>query len=299
MKTISYWIRGYFGFSQKEASGFIILSSLIILALSAPFIYDKLTPSTTNTSSEDQLILESLIQEMKNEEIFTAPVNKTDSVASSQIMYFAFDPNTANSADLQKLGIQKYVAERIIKFRDKGGKFRVKKDLKKIYGLSETKYEKLCSYILLPDSIPKAERKHQSKESTTLSFDLNKADTLQLNKLKGIANIMSARIIKYRDKLGGFIHKDQLKEIYGISPIALEELEKKTFIDRNFIPEKINLNSATVQDLSSHPYLGKKSAAAIVNYRSQHGNFATFEDLKQIISLTQEQMEKVKPYLSF
>jgi competence protein ComEA len=300
MKSISYWIRGYFGFSQKEASGFIILSSLIIITMLAPLIYDKVIPSANNTRASDQKILNSLIAEIESgkEKQEDASV-KLSSMELQGDSYFPFDPNSATSADFVKLGIKKYLAERIIKYRNKGGKFKIKNDLQKIYGFPAIQFEKLQAYIMLPDSIEKAEKKQHVKKAEFLPIDINKADTAQLNKLRGIANVMSARIIKYRDKLGGFVSKDQYKEIYSISELALEELEKKTFIEQDFIPSKLNINMASLEILSANPYIGRKLAYTIINFRVHHEKFGTADDLKQIISITPEQIEKLKPYLSF
>jgi competence protein ComEA len=299
MKTISYWIRGYFGFSQKEASGFIILSALIIITLFTPSIYTEITSPISNSRLSDQKILEDLIAEIEKAKHTKTKTSDSSGFKLERATFFMFDPNTASLSDLRKLGIQKYLAERIIKYRDKGGKFRIKSDLKKIYGVTEDQFQKLQSFIQLPDSFEKTERKNQLKNVTNLAFDINKADTSQLNKLKGIASVMSARIIKYRDKLGGFVNKTQLSEVYSISPLAIEELGKNTFIEKNFIPAKLNINTLTSEILSAHPYIGKKFAVIIVNYRSQHGKFNSPEDMRKIISISPEQIEKLRPYLSF
>jgi competence protein ComEA len=301
MKTISYWIRGYFGFSQKEASGFIILSLLMIFTIFAPVLFDWIVPSIHSTSLSDQKILNALIGEIEAEKetqstAFNSAINNNQK--KSMTSYFTFDPNSATEADFGKLGISKYMAERIIKYRNKGGKFKIKKDLKKIYGFPEAQYEKLQSFITLPDSFQKAEKKQYEKKTITI-FDINKADTVQLNKLRGIANVMSARIIKYRDKLGGFVSKDQYKEIYSISEIALKDLEKKTFIEQNFAPSMLNINTASLEILSSHPYIGRKLAYTIINFRVHHEKFGTADDLKQIVSITPDQVGKLKPYISF
>ncbi|HXA03167.1 MAG TPA: helix-hairpin-helix domain-containing protein [Cytophagaceae bacterium] len=300
MKTISYWIRGYFGFSQKEASGFIILSSLIIMTILAPLIYDKIVPSENDTSLSDQRILNSLIAEIETgKELQQNASMKPSNITRQEGNYFPFDPNSATAADFQKLGIKTHMAERIVKYRNKGGKFKIKKDLQKIYGFPVILFEKLQTYITLPDSIQRTEKKQHVKEASLFLIDINKADTVQLNKLRGIGNVMSARIIKYRDKLGGFVSKDQYKDVYSIPDPALEDLRKKTFIEKGFIPSKLNINTASLDILSAHPYIGRKIAYTIVNYREHHEKFGTADDLKQIITVSPEQVEKLKPYLDF
>ena len=270
----------------------------MIITLLAPLIYDKIIPSANFTSLSNQKILNGLIAEIEAGKEQQQNASTPSDINLQTSNYFSFDPNSATAADFKKLGINKYIAERIIKYRNKGGKFKVKKDLQKIYGFPAVQFEKLRTYIILPDSFQKTEKKQYEKEIAR-TFDVNKADTAQLNKLRGIANVMSARIIKYRDKLGGFVSKDQYKEIYSISEIALEDLGKKTFIEQNFTPTMLNINMASFETLSAHPYIGRKLAAIIVNFRQHHEKFGTADDLKQIISITPGQIKKLKPYLSF
>jgi competence protein ComEA len=295
LKKISYWIRNYFGFSQKETSGFIVIIILILFFLFLPLAYKQLINSKTPDYTSDQRKLDSLI--IKMEENIYKDSSSVKQANLTNIKLFPFDPNSAGKEEMLSLGFEKRMAERIINFRNKGGTFRIKKDLLKIYGLPNSLFLKLQHFILLPDSLTSAVKNKQQKKVHT--FDINKTDTSQLNFLKGIGSILASRIIKYRDKLGGFISKDQFKEVYGLSPLALDELNKYAFIINDFTPQKIKINSADQLTLSAHPYITNKMAAIIINYRKQHGLFKTEGNIREMKSISPEEIKKVLPYLNF
>jgi competence protein ComEA len=128
-------------------------------------------------------------------------------------------------------------------------------------------------------------------------FNINNADTTQLKQIRGIGSKLSARIVKYRDRLGGFYSLEQLREVYGLQPEVIDSLNKYTFVAKAHTPARINLNTATIDELRTHPYMTSNLARAIVAYREQHGRFESVEELKQIKIIKPEQYEKLKPYL--
>jgi len=202
-----------------------------------------------------------------------------------------FNPNTASEEELKKLGIEDFIAKRIINYRSKGGRFRIKKDLLKIYDFPESRYAVLKSYILLPDSL------QTHYYSLIDPFDINTCDTTALIKLKGIGSVLAGRIISYRTKLGGFVKAAQVKEVYGVDPLVGSEIEQYLFVKPGFKPKKINLNLSTADELSAHPYLTKKEANVIVNYRNEHGSFTSVSELSAVKIFTTEQLRKLTPYL--
>ena len=199
---------------------------------------------------------------------------------------FDFDPNTVSYDEMRRLGMSSLIAKNIIKYRDKDGSFKVKKDLQKIYDFPGTLYARLEKYITLPEKIER--------------FNINIADTAQLQQIYGIGSILSNRVIKFRDELGGFVSLDQLREVYyGRDPIAaLKELLKYVYIADNFIPKKILINSADFDELSRHPYISYKLAKTIAAYREQHAAFESVKAVKNIKVLSEKQFEKLAPYLS-
>jgi competence ComEA-like helix-hairpin-helix protein len=214
---------------------------------------------------------------------------------------FSFDPNQATSGELNRLGLGTSIAHRIIAYRTKGGKFLVKKDLLKIYGMDSSRYLTLAPYINLPESIvrekPKQEPAREEKP-VLAKFDLNLADTARLIKIYGIGSKLARRIVTYREKLGGFVTEDQLKEVYGLDSTVVKELRAKSFVVEGFKPRLLNINTATEKELSSHPYVKYKLAKAIVAYRMQHGAFSSVDELKKITIVEDKNIQQMSPYLS-
>lgn len=129
-------------------------------------------------------------------------------------------------------------------------------------------------------------------------FDINQANQAQLCTVPGIGTVLSARIIKYRNKLGGFVHPSQYTEVYGLSPNAVQHLKAQSYIQQGFCPERLHLNSASVTLLAAHPYLTYKQAQGIVRYRKQHGPYPTVEAIDKLIQIDKRTLTKITPYLT-
>jgi competence protein ComEA len=232
---------------------------------------------------------------------------------------FNFDPNIASVEQFEALGLPKFIAERIEKYRSKGGKFRKKEDFAKIYGILPDTYERLEPYITLPSAddeslrTPQAEATNVERtaalsetktvettaKNTTkqpIRFDLNTGDTTDFMKIKGIGSGYAKRIIKFRDMLGGFASAEQIRETYGLPPETVEEILKYGFLKSGV--KKLKINQLSLTDFR-HPYLKYHQAKAIIAYRDQHGVFKNAEDLKQIKILDEATILKILPYVEF
>ena len=296
MNTIRKWIRNTFGFSGREINGFIVLLPLMIILIATQPLYHAWVANRTDDFSKEQSKLDSLALFFDEES-----VEKNSS--QKQASLFLFNPNKASVSELTTLGFPENLSSRIASYRQKGGQFRIKSDLLKIYGIDSTLYHKLYPFIQLPE---RAEKKdfyvtplpdQQKKILISKSFDLNFADTAQLISVYGIGPALATRIIKFRNGLGGFISEAQLKEVYGLDSIAVQQLLKVSFIAENFEPKKINMNQANEIELSAHPYIRKSIAKAIIAYRFQHGGFNRVEDLAKLNHLKPEEVERIIPYL--
>ena len=216
---------------------------------------------------------------------------------------FRFDPNTASHEDFSALGFNDIVANRIIKYREMGGKFLTKKDLLKIYDLPDSQFLKLRDFIDLPDKIETKGVRHKdfatirSNESTEpLSININQADTTTLKKIKGIGSFYSRQIVKYREILGGYISTTQYEEVYLMTSETVNTLKRDTYISADFQPRTINLNSADFKTLLRHPYISYNLASVILTYRQQHGPFSSVEELKNIHLMDDLTFEQLSPY---
>lgn len=130
-------------------------------------------------------------------------------------------------------------------------------------------------------------------------FDLNAADTTQLMQIRGIGRGRAARIVAYRQRLGGFRHADQLSELYTLrdAPDLVDSLRKYTFVAPNAALALLDVNHASFTELQAHPYVGKRLARVLVAFREQHGPFQQPADLRQIRILDDATFEKLEPYL--
>lgn len=294
MSVFKKWIRNLFGFSGKEINGFLILlPSMLILIASEP-VYRMWVVSRTDDFSKEKKYLDSLEQ-------FWTTIPTRDSLVETTL--FAFDPNKVSKNDMVKLGFSESLSIRIANYRQKGGQFRLRRDLLKIYGMDSSFYQRLYPYILLPES-KEIVRETQHQKSTTqsqknrlASFDLNQADTTALKSVYGIGSKLANRIIRFRERLGGFVKHEQVKEVYGLDSTVTAELLKISFIAEDFTPRKIDLNTADETEFSAHPYIKKSVAKAIVAYRFQHGKFSDIEQLKKLTLISAEEIEKIRPYL--
>ncbi|MBX3239704.1 MAG: helix-hairpin-helix domain-containing protein [Chitinophagaceae bacterium] len=289
----------YFSFSKKERAGIITLLTLIIFTWFLPdLFYHELTEQEIEVFSKAVEFKESsqaatgTIPELAIQETRLQP---------EEIPLFYFDPNTLNRNGWEQLGLPEKVITTIENYRSKGGKFFTPEDIRKVYGLKKEDYERLYPFIRIKkDEVPQKTVKDSPKKIIVVEeepvTDINKADSISLRKLRGVGNILSRRIVLYREKLGGFYNVEQLKEVYGLPDSTFQHIRAQLVCDAADI-KRINLNTADLKELSAHPYIKYQVAAAVIAYRKQHGSFNKTEDLKQIHLLPEDIYDKIAPYL--
>jgi len=141
-------------------------------------------------------------------------------------------------------------------------------------------------------------KKQKSTKQQQPKFDINTADTSQLKDVYGIGTTLARRIVTYRSNLGGFIAFSQLYEVWGLDSTVVVRLAEKSVIAPGFMPTKLAINRCSEQELARHPYLRNKIARAIVNYRLQHGNFVTTDDLRKINIIEEKIFLRIEPYIT-
>lgn len=148
------------------------------------------------------------------------------------------------------------------------------------------------------DTIKKASAYQKPKTPQLNKMSFSEADSIVLQIVPGIGQTMAGRIVKFRENIGGLHSKDQLLEVYGMTPEVLE----KVFDYFEFEPgvkNKILINQADVNTLSKHPYINYGSAKVIVAFREQHGPYQSSSDLLKIKIFNEEWVERLNPYLEF
>ena len=290
LARLKRWIQSTVGLSSSEANAMIILLPCMLIIIFSEPTYRLLIQSPHSIDFNEQMILDSLIVSIET------PIDSSEHV----ITLFNFNPNIASGEELKSLGIPDAVSKRIIHYRSKGGQFRVKSDLARIYGLQPEMYQLLIPFILLPESLTNVDRVAIRKEEpkVVMQYDLNLTDTSSLKSVKGIGTVLSGRIVKYREKLGGFINKNQVAEVYGMDSVTIEGLNE-FFVSEGFQPKQVAINSVSEKELSNHPYISTRDARAIVTYRLQHGKFQQLNDLLKIKTLKESDVARFGHYLSF
>jgi len=304
---VKEFFKSLFGASSKEIIGFSALILILVISLLVPRIINKLTAGNDSFLLEDKKILDSLVVFLEE--------NKANarSKAKAPVDAHLFNPNNASTVELESLGFSRKIAQRIINYRDKGGSFRIKNDLYKIYDIDSALVDRLYNFIDLPQNIVK-QSKPEMKEvvSTTRvrtvaiadnrelpNFDINTADTAMLQTIKGIGSVLSNRIIDFRNKLGGFLTEDQLYEVYNLDSAVVLTLMTKMYIDDRFVPEKIRINQADEKEIAGHPYLSWQQARLIIAYRNQHGDYLSDQDLRKVYSVDENDIVRIVSYLDW
>ncbi len=334
MKKLTKLLRNLLSISPAEAKGVIMIFGIILVLILLMFGADIFfSQKQQNLVISSPKMLDSLTVSLDNQKPYYANNNQYQEYGSydkndkKSYKSFNFDPNTASVAQLEELGLPKFIAERIEKYRSKGGKFRKKEDLAKIYGVLPETYERLEPFITLPSAenesshTPQAEivennveriaaataRTSPTEEKIVVAstkptykqpvkFDFNNCDTTILKNIPGIGSGYAKRIIKFRDMLGGFVNPEQVKETFGLPPETVDELLKYGFVKIGV--KKLKINTLAAVDFK-HPYLKPYIAKAIMAYRDQHGAFKSIEDLKQIKVVDEATITKIAPYLEF
>lgn len=295
MNPVRKWIRDLFGFAGNEINGFLILLPLMVALIFSEPVYRAWLANQPRGNPQDQSKLDSLIK--------IWGVEKTSLRTNEPVSPFLFDPNTAAVEELQAVGIPLTLARRIAVYRQRGGVFRLKSDFMKIYGLDSSLYQRLYPYLKLPAQRRSAHRQKYRPRSNPRPkkqgpFDINTADTTALKGIFGIGSKLAARIVRFREALGGFVKTDQLYEVYGLDSMVVKQLLDASFIKTGFVPLKININRADEKQLSAHPYIRYKIAHALVTFRFQHGDFHDVGDIKKLSSVGPEEIERLLPYIT-
>ena len=282
----------------------------------SPLLYRSLLKKEYSSWQADSLRLDSLIGLMS-----MSPVDQRDHGGKdgNQDSIFGFDPNYITFHQMILLGIDTLIARRILKFRDRGGSFVTKEDLLRIYDLPDSMYERLRYHIQLPERIIVAQNSSRTDRSNVydrislrdstvvkgsdipenVSLDINAADTGDFMKIRGIGPVLSRRIIKYRELLGGYFNIGQLDSVYGLKGEVLQYLKSVAYIDSLFKPVTIQINYGTWKELVRHPYVNSQLANDIINLRSEKGYLKDVDDLKSLPNMRDSLLVRLRPYLEF
>lgn len=269
-----------------ETNGFLLFIPLVFLILFSEPAYRawKGPPPVLDIDKTDSLLA-----------WMAARQTVTEIKPKEPVAFHQFDPNHIARKELIELGLDSGIARRIIRYREKGGRFRRKEDLARIYGMDSVWFRTAANWMTFAPQDP-LPSKAKSIQKSRKKEDINLADTLQLQDVYGIGPTLARRIATFRDRLGGFVSMEQLREVYGLDSAVVGRVKRQFEIAPGFEPRKINLLQATLEEISRHPYISRKQAQAILAYRAQH-SLETPEQLLSLPQLDQHWLTKMRPYL--
>jgi DNA uptake protein ComE-like DNA-binding protein len=224
---------------------------------------------------------------------------------------YPFNPNFISDYKGYKLGMTEAQIDKLHQLRKQNKYVNSKYEFQKLTGVSNEWMKQYAIYFKFPDWVTnRTNKNHKSKfENTYQKFDkketkivvqdLNTADQIALEKAYMIGEKLAIRIIFEREKFGNFVSMDQLGFIWGISPEAISDLNKKFQIKSTGNLKKININTFTIKELQQFPYFNYTMAKNIVTFRSMNGDFKKSEDLTNVKQFPLEKLKIIALYLEF
>ncbi len=210
-----------------------------------------------------------------------------------------FNPNDYKLEDWMKLGLSEKQSAVILKFT-KYGIYSLDK-LERIFVIPPELFALIKDSVYFPDRWEKRNDQYdRSVNKVTLPksiIELNTSSQEQLESIKGVGPFFAKQIIRYRERLGGYISIDQLSEVWKMNDSISERISPYLDIDPTQL-RKLNINYADVEELKNHPYITWNMANSIVKMRAQLGSFKYLEELKKSKLISDETFEKIKPYLT-
>ena len=287
-------IRSRFRFTKKDRNGILFLSFLICLVQLGIFYFPS---SEKNILIEDS---ESLLIEAK------ILYQKQLAENSAKAKIIPFNPNFITDYKGYVLGMTNEEIDKLLKFRSQGKWINSAKEFQKVTGVSEEWLDSIGAYFKFPEWVtnPKPRSSFKNYNSETIlseneKMDLNKANEKDLQKVYGIGEKLSARIIKYRDKFdGGFVSTVELNEIYGLNEERIQNILKRFTVKKPRDVTKYDLNAASKEELVLIPYIDYEIAHQIIEERTLRGGFKSLDELTKVKDFPIQKIEIIKLYLS-
>ena len=316
------WLEQYFTFTRGERNGISALLILCLLIFVGSQAYLFYYPSVNEINNEYDADLEAFkkeyyekvqlaegdsIEDNRIAEYSSNPFNNIDENTGYKLPvkrepeYFDFDPNMIGITDWVLLGFSEKQAESIERLKAKGFKFYKPDDLKRVYVIGEANYNRLKPYVRIDENIFKRKESppivREIKPKEKFVVDINTADSSLFERQRGIGPSLASRIVKYRNRLGGFTHPEQIQEVWNFPDSTYQNL-KDRFVINSTALNKLNINTADFKTLGAHPYINFAGAKVIDAYRKQHSGFKSVEEVKRLGVISDSVYLKLEPYLT-
>jgi len=303
-------VKDYFTFTKSERRGIRALMILLTALLGVLYYTRFLLPPKNNLNVADfKMEIEQFEASLLPQKEFTPSTYDTANSLSAPfketpLPLFAFNPNNLPAEDWKKLGVPDWIVNRIKNFESKGGHFRKKEDLQKIYSMPTDLYQRLEPYIEIAAADTTTRKmntdnlfaKAKEEARKNLMVDINIADEIELATLPMIGAGRAKNIISYRNKLHGFSHKEQLQEVYGMPDSVYQIIVNHVQVKEKTI-EPININTNDASQIR-HPYISFQLAKMIATYHATHGDYKDIAEIKKLPLVNDDLYAKLAPYLT-
>lgn len=286
----------FFGYNMRERRSTVVLIVFLAVLIVVRYV---------NVPREQPLISVTITEDNGTPQTVN---DRPAAVVAEAESLFVFDPNRVSEAELLKLGLSRRQASTFISYRKAGARFRSAADMGKVYGFTPALQKKLTPWVNIAeepvsgnterhtDSVGRRGRYPATQTFTPV--ELNTCNAEDLIKLPGIGEVLSGRIIRYRDLLGGYASVRQLGEVYGIDTSLLRRLRGMVYADSCSV-HKIAIDTCGYRTLSHHPYIGPAAARSILRYRRLIGQPLSIEELVRQKALDSSAACKMAPYCTF
>lgn len=293
METNNSIVKSFFTYSRSQRIGIIIFFFVIILVQGVYFFSDFASTETVNKERTQWLALQNTIDSLK-----------IDSKDYKPTIY-PFNPNFITDFKGYKLGMSVAEIDRLLTYRKQNKFVNSTEEFQAVTKVSDSLLNLISPYFKFPDWIKNKKDNLQtfakndfSKPEKNILLDINQATKEDLIKVYGIGDKISDKILEQKEKFGAFVSMEQMNDIWGLSPEVIEKLKRSFFVKSITNCKKININNASVKELTQFPFFRYQLAKDIVIYRTMNGHI-TFEDLSKIKGFPLDKIEIIALYLDF
>ncbi|WP_422107724.1 ComEA family DNA-binding protein [Winogradskyella sp.] len=297
-------MKSHFQFTNQQRNGIFLLLAIII---GLQCVYTFVDASNKEIPSHNEMV-----------DAFRLELDSLRLVAIEERKpkMYPFNPNYITDYKGYTLGMSNVEIDRLHRFRERDQWVNSAKQFQEVTKVSDSLLAKISPYFKFPDWVtnPKPRRSFNNyivdnfseeadpRDGNTLSYDqkidLNKATTYQLQKVYGVGEKLSDRIMTYRNKhKGGFIADVELLEVYGLAPEVIERIKNQFTVKTPRVIKRHNLNTATRDQLVTIPYIDYEVAHHIIEERTLRDGFKSLEELTKVEDFPINKIEIIKLYL--
>tara|TARA_R110000868_G_scaffold30589_1_gene112874 strand:- start:2863 stop:3768 length:906 start_codon:yes stop_codon:yes gene_type:complete len=296
--------KSHFKFNKQERSGIFFLLLIIVVLQITYFLFTSLTSGNVSLQNfHENQGLQSQIE-----------VLKQSAFKKDTFKIYSFNPNFITDYKGYTLGMSLEEINRLHDYRATNAYVNSNQEFQEITLISDSLLQLISPYFKYPEWVKNkrsnfssgtdAKSRYLSKteikklKQTKEVRDLNLVTAIDLKSIYGIGDKLAARIIKFRDKLGGFLVVDQLNDVYGLELEVADRVKEKFRVLTTPQVVKININESSALEISKLVYLNYTVSKNIVRYREENNGIQSFDELIKIEDFPSEKINRISLYLA-